>query len=113
MKILLVEDEFLIAAEIRFHLERAGFAGVEYAATETDALAAIAAGGWDAAIVDANLNGRGIDGVALALQGGNIPFVIVTGYGRNGLPETLARVPVIEKPFNPQNLVDAVSRLRK
>lgn len=111
MAILMIEDEFLVAAEIRFHLESGGFADVEYAATERDALASIAGGDWEAAVVDANLNGRGIDRVAAALTARRIPFVIVTGYGRQGLPEAVANVPVIEKPFQPKALVDAVARL--
>lgn len=111
MKILIVEDEFLVAAEIRFQLERAGLGEVEHAATERDALAAIASGDWDAAVVDANLNGRKIHEVALALSEKKVPFVIVTGYGRTSLPETVAGVPVIDKPFHPKTLVDAVSRL--
>ena len=111
MAILMIEDEFLVAAEIRFHLERGGFGEVEHVATERDALAAIAARKWDAAVVDANLNGRGIDGIAAALAGKSIPFVIVTGYGRKALPEAVADVPVIEKPFHPEALVNTVAGL--
>jgi CheY-like chemotaxis protein len=107
----MIEDEFLIAAEIRFHLERGGFSDVEHAATEPDALAAIAARDWDAAVVDANLNGRGIDGVATALGAKRIPFVVVTGYGRDGLRHVPADVPVLDKPFRPEMLVEIVARL--
>ena len=111
MAILMIEDEFLVAAEIRFHLEQAGFTGVQHAATETDALTAIGGRDWHAAIVDANLNGRGIDRVASALFAKRIPFVIVTGYGRQGLPQSVASVTVVNKPFLPQTLVDTVARL--
>ncbi len=111
MAILIVEDEFLIALDIRFHLQRAGFAEVEHAATEEAALDAIAAREWSAAILDANLDGKRIDAIAAALQARDVPFVIVTGYGRNGLPAILADVPVVEKPFNPRRLLDVVTRL--
>lgn len=111
MAILMIEDEFLVAAEIRFHLKRGGFAELEHAATEQDALTAIAAHDWEAAIVDANLNGRGIEGIALALLARHVPFVIVTGYGRDSLPETVAGAPVIDKPFEPKRLVSTVARL--
>ena len=107
----MIEDEFLIAAEIRFHLERGGFLDVEHAATEPDALAAIAARDWDAAVVDANLNGRGVDGVAAALRAKGVPFVIVTGYGRDGLSHVPADVTVLEKPFRPETLVEVVAGL--
>lgn len=111
MAILIVEDEFLVAAEIRYQLERGGFAAVEHAATERAALAAISARPWDAAIVDANLNGRSIDSVAEALRLKGIPFVIVTGYGREGLSAALAGAPVIDKPFQPATLLSTLIRL--
>ena len=111
--ILMIEDEFLVAAEIRFHLERGGFRHVEHAATERTALAAIEARQWDAAVLDANLNGSGIPGVVAALERKNIPFAIVTGYGRKGLPENLGEVPVLDKPFRPEALMETVTRLCK
>jgi CheY-like chemotaxis protein len=108
MSILVIEDEFLVAAEIRFHLDRGGFREVEHAATERDALAAIAACDWQAAVVDANLDGVGIERIAEALQEKSIPFIIVTGYGRKGLPRAFANVPVIDKPFRPGTLIDTL-----
>ena len=111
MAILIIEDEFLVAVDIRFHLQRAGFAEVEHASTEEAALRAIADRSWAAAVVDANLNGRGIDEIAAALKGKGVPFVVVTGYGRNGLPAVVDDVQVIEKPFNSKRLLDAVTGL--
>ena len=111
MAILMIEDEFLVAAEIRFHLERGGFSEVEHTATEADALAAIAARRWDAAVLDANLNGRGVDTIAAALHEKRVPFVVVTGYGRAGFPQSLGDVPVLDKPFRPKTLVETVGRL--
>ena len=111
MAILMVEDEFLVAAEIRFHLERGGLGEVEHVSTEQDALAAIGAREWEAAVVDANLNGRRMDGISAALLEKRIPFVIVTGYARDGLSQAVTGVPVINKPFHPKTLVDTVARL--
>jgi len=111
MRILMIEDEYLVAEEIRFCLKRAGFAEIEHAATEHDALKCISDAAWDAAVVDANLDGRRLDGIADALFDRGIPFVIVTGYGRSSLPERVADITVIEKPFRPKALVDAVSSL--
>ena len=110
MAILVVEDEFLVAAEIRLHLERGGLGPIEVAATEQEALAALTAGKWDAAVVDANLNGQTSERVVEALSQKNVPLVIVTGYGRSGLPDTYDKIPVLDKPFRPRELVDVVSR---
>lgn len=112
MAILIIEDEFLVAEEIRFHLVRAGFSEIEHAATERDALAAIAGRQWDAAVLDANLDGTGVERIVEALQMRSIRFAIVTGYGRQGLPKTMTEsVPVITKPFKPGTLTDTLARL--
>jgi DNA-binding response OmpR family regulator len=112
MAILIIEDEFLVAAEIRLHLERGGFRDVEEAVTERDALTAIDARQWDAALLDANLDGVGVERIMEALGAKSIPFAIVTGYGRAGLPNAIADdVPVIGKPFRPGTLIDTVARL--
>lgn len=107
----MIEDEFLVATEIQYHLQRGGFTDVAHVATEKDALAAIADRNWDAAVVDANLNGRGIGTIAAALLQKNVPFVIVTGYARESLPASVAHVAVIYKPFHSKNLLDAVKGL--
>src|SRR5690242_3333121 len=107
----MIEDEYLVAEEIRLYLARAGFSGIEHAATEDEALRCISAISWDAAVVDANLDGRSIDKIADALCARRVPFVVVTGYNRKSLPERLSGITVVEKPFRPKALVDAVSSL--
>jgi CheY-like chemotaxis protein len=110
-RILVIEDEYLVALEMQSVLADAGFAEVEYAATEREALARIEEGGWDAAIADANLNGRGISRIAAALTEHGVPFMIVTGYARESLPPEVAHVPFLDKPFHAPRLVQTVSRL--
>jgi DNA-binding response OmpR family regulator len=107
----MIEDEYLVAEEIRLYLARAGFSGIEHAATEDEALRCISGTAWDAAVVDANLDGHNIDAIADALYTRGVPFVIVTGYNRKSLPERLSGVTVVEKPFRSNALVDAVSSL--
>jgi DNA-binding response OmpR family regulator len=111
LAILMIEDEFLVAAEIRFHLERGGFREIKHAATEHDALAAINADQWDAAVLDANLKRQGIERIAAALWKKGIAFVIVTGYGRRDLPEAIANAPLIDKPFSPETLLNTMTQL--
>jgi CheY-like chemotaxis protein len=111
MKILVIEDEYLVAEEIRHCLLRGGFGESVHAATEGDALKSIFETGWDAAVLDGNLNGRSVDSIAEALLERRIPFVIVTGYDRRSLPERVRDMVVIEKPFRWKTLMDAVSNL--
>jgi DNA-binding response OmpR family regulator len=107
----MIEDEYLVAEEIRMCLTGAGFSGIEYAATQDEALKCISEGAWDAAILDANLDGRGVDAIADMLSQRGVPFVIVTGYNRKSLLEGLSGVTVVEKPFRPKTLVNAGSGL--
>jgi DNA-binding response OmpR family regulator len=109
--VLVIEDEFLVALEIQTELTNAGFAAVEHAATEQEALARIQEGQWDAVVADANLNGRGLTRIASALNQHGIPFVVVTGYSRESLPPEVREVPVIDKPFSGRKLVQTVRNL--
>ena len=110
-RILVIEDEFVIGLEIHSLLTEAGFEVVGPAATVPAALKQISEGSFDAALVDANLGGDTIDGVTAALANRGTPFVLVTGYGRKSLPPQLANAPLIQKPFDPRTLIDAVQRL--
>jgi hypothetical protein len=62
-------------------------------------------------LVDANLGGDSIEGVTAALADRGTPFVLVSGYSRKSLPPQLARAPLIQKPFDPRAVIDAVQRL--
>lgn len=110
-RILVIEDEFLIGLEIHTLLTEAGFLVVGPAATVPAALKHISEGNFDAALVDANLGGDSVVGVAAALANRGTPFVIVTGYSRKSLPPQLANAPLIQKPFDPPTVIDAVQRL--
>lgn len=99
-RILVIEDEFLIALEITAALEQGGFSSVEQAASEKEALKRITEERWDGVIADANLNGRSIDRIASLLGQRSIPFIVVTGYGKDTLPAAIGAAPVLEKPFH-------------
>lgn len=109
LRFLVIEDEPLIALDIKDTLMKAGAAAAHSAGTEGEALGLIAKSAFDAALLDANLHGEPVDTIAGALVRRNIPFVFVTGYGRAGLPEALQHVPVVPKPFSEQQLVDALT----
>lgn len=110
-RILVIEDEFLVALEIQSELSQAGFADIEHAATEREALQRLKERHWDAVVADTNLNGRGMGQVVAALNERHIPFVIVTGYSRESLPPEVAHVPLIDKPFSGPHLVQTVISL--
>jgi CheY-like chemotaxis protein len=110
-RILLVEDEPLIAMDIAAQLEAAGCEVIGPAGTVAAAKHLIAASSCDAALVDANLAGHPVDEVAAALTQKGIPFAFATGYGQEGLPISFRGSPLLTKPFNPEQLLAAIEGL--
>ena len=113
VRVLLVEDEYLVASLIEEFLGIAGCIvtgpiprlaqAVDVADRET----------CDAAVLDVNLAGERIYPVADILSRRNIPFVFVTGYGTSALPSKYADRPRICKPFRMTELLAALSNIVK
>ena len=106
-RILLVEDEYLIAQAVMRDLERESVVGGPAPSVER-ALRLVEDGPpIDAAILDLNLSG--VDSLPLAevLQDRAVPFVFATGYISADVPRQWQHVPGVEKPFR----VDTVARL--
>ncbi len=108
-RILVVEDEFLIALDITGVLEQAGLTVVGPAANVRDALQAIEGGGVEGALLDAHLGGEPVGHVADALIARRIPFAFVSGYGREHLPAAHRNAPLVRKPFTGKDLLAAVA----
>ena len=99
-KLLVVEDDFLLAFEMETILADAGYEVVGPAATVAKALNLIDANQLDAALVDCNLNGESATAVAITLAAKGIPFAVVTGYERERLHEAFSHGLFASKPFN-------------
>lgn len=110
MKILIVEDEALIAMELDEAIRNAG-AESEIATKVAEALRKISESNFDAAILDVNLNGKRSDVLAAALTRRNIPFAFVTGYGRDTLPAAFRQAALLSKPFNPSEVAQTLTSL--
>jgi DNA-binding response OmpR family regulator len=108
LRVLIVEDEALIAQEIEAALADAGFAIVGLAPTVSKALALIAEAELEAVVLDANLRGHSAEPVALVLREAGIPFIVLTGYGKAHLTGPLLDAPRLAKPFHPETLVRTV-----
>lgn len=101
LRLLVVEDEYMVAEHIGMLLEDFGCDVAGPVATIEEALAAVENGGLDGALLDANLNGDSSAPIAAALHAASVPFVVVTGYGARALAdEALDRAPRIIKPFS-------------
>jgi PAS domain S-box-containing protein len=110
-RVLVVDDEPLVSMDAISTLNQAGHEVVGPAATVEKAMALIERGGFDVALLDANLAGRPVDSLATALKQRNIPFAFLTGYGRGSLPQAFRQAPLLSKPFTPQQLLKAVGSL--
>lgn len=110
-RLLVVEDEALVALDIVAALEGAGAEVAGSAGTARDALNIINSGPLDAALLDANLRGDPVDEIARALASRNVPFLFVTGDGRESLPKEFGSSAMLSKPFAQGQLLAAVALL--
>ncbi|MDO9637694.1 MAG: response regulator [Pseudotabrizicola sp.] len=103
-RVLLIEDEPLVAMDLSYELEDVGAEVVAVARTLRDALVAAEQQRIDLALLDGNLGGEKVDEVAAILRRRGIPFCFVSGYGREHLPADFITVPIVQKPVDPLKL---------
>lgn len=111
LKILLVEDEMLIALLLEDMVTELGFEVVGPAMRLQSALALAREETFDLAIVDINLANEKSFPIADALRERGIPFIFATGYGTNGLDEAYRGTRTIQKPFESEDLALAIRQV--
>jgi CheY-like chemotaxis protein len=109
-RILVVEDEFLVAADIALMLEELGCHPIGPIGDLETAVRAATDEPLDAALLDVNLHGRSAMPVADALAARGVPFVFCTGYDARGLPRH-GDAPRLAKPFQIRELRRAILAL--
>jgi CheY-like chemotaxis protein len=111
-RVLLVEDDYLLAKPLEELFEGRGATILGPAATTKKALALLAQNARvDAAVVDINLGGTMSFAVADALLALAVPFVFTTGYTASIIPERFRDAAVIQKPARPMDILDALTAL--
>ncbi len=109
--ILVVEDEFLIAADISDAIESARGTVGQLVTTVREAHEALSSRKFDGAVLDLKLlNGSALS-VAQRLARDGVPYVLLTGYDRDGVPGLLRAAPRLEKPFRRDDLIKIATRL--
>lgn len=103
-RILLVEDEIMVAWALEDMLGKLGCAVVGPAARVDQALALIDTVDVDAAVLDINLNGEESYPVADALTARGVPFLFSTGYHKSNLREAYRSLPLLQKPYERSSL---------
>lgn len=110
-RILVVEDEYLLADELHMELERAGATVIGPASGLPEALALInATPDIDGAVLDANLKGEMVFPAAELLQDRGIPILFVSGYDAMVIPARFKETPRCEKPIGVRRIIDALAR---
>ena len=107
-RVLIVEDEVLLAETLVGLLEDGGFSTAGPAGTVAGAMDIIETAAVDAAILDIRLFQELSYEVAYALKERGIPFIFVTACGRRDLPADLRSRPFVEKPFPPRALLQTL-----
>jgi CheY-like chemotaxis protein len=103
LRILIVEDEFLIAFMLTEMLIGARASVVGPARTKDQALMLAQSERLDGALLDVNLKGERSYAVAAELKRRGIPFVLVTGYGE--AHDACTDAPIVCKPFTEDRLL--------
>ena len=112
LRVLIVEDELIIAMELEGLLRSLGCIPLEPVPNIGKALRTLADEPPDAALLDVNLQGERVTPVAEALQAKGIPFVLVTGYGNERLNEAALRDAVyLRKPVDASKLRRALAKV--
>lgn len=110
-RILVVEDEYLIASDLKKQLTRVRAEVIGPVANIAAGCRLVASEPIDAALIDVNLNGEMSWMLADQLTAARIPHLIVTGYVGSSLPEAYRATPRLTKPYSEALMLDMVSAL--
>src|SRR3954451_23145729 len=110
-RVLVVEDESLLAETLCDLMQGAGCEPVGPAATVAAALRLIDQASIDVAVLDIRLLSEMSFPVAYALRRRGIPLLFLTSCQRRHLPQDLGDAILVEKPFSAHLLIEIVQRL--
>ncbi|MGO9983595.1 MAG: response regulator [Rhodomicrobium sp.] len=110
IRILIIEDEPMIALVLKELLIARGFQVAGVTAKLAKALAMIELGALEAAIVDANLGGVSASPAGAALEAKGLPYLVLSGYSAEQQPGAFPGAALfMQKPFVPDLLIEALS----
>ena len=111
-RILIVEDQFLIAIELQESLEKAGATVVGPVGRLDRALSKVEDDDLNAALLDVDLNGERCWPVADLLSRAGVPFAFTTGFSANiVMPKRFEGRPVVAKPYREGEILSAIRKL--
>nr|WP_162247287.1 response regulator [Rhizobium sp. Leaf453] len=112
-RVLVLEDNFIIAMEAEDILKSIGVEHVEIATNVEQAKSLIEAHDFDFALLDVNLGNETSFAFAEIVTARGIVFGFVTGYGESSIfPAVLRDIPRITKPFNEDSMASLLTSAR-
>lgn len=111
LRVLVVEDEYFLATELKRALMDAGAASVQLSGDLLDGAREVVADGYAFALLDLNLRGDFAYPLADILTRRGVPFGFMTGFDRKHLPSRFAQVAYWQKPISPDLLVRDIERM--
>ena len=109
LRVIIVEDNFLLARRLAELMEGAGFSVAGLAGNPEAAVELIERRDFDVALLDVMLGSRSVKDVALRLHAEGRPIVFLSGYNDlEMLPPELRSVPRLAKPVEPSLLLRAI-----
>jgi DNA-binding NtrC family response regulator len=109
-KVLIVEDEPVIAFDLEQILVSAGIEIVGNVGSVERALSVLQSTSCDAAVLDQSLKGESVENVASYLRKNGKPFIFVSGYGRHTVSTEYSDAPLLTKPVDPKQLVTIIEK---
>jgi DNA-binding response OmpR family regulator len=111
LRVLVVEDEFLIAHDISRILHSEGCEVLGPVPVVSAAEEIVMRGALDGAVLDVNLRGDLVFPLAQKLLVRRVPILFTTGYDRDNLPEAFSGCPMLQKPFRARRLRELARQL--
>ena len=108
-RILIVEDEFLVAIDLAAQLEVHGYETLGPCTSVKDAMGYFERETFDAAILDVNLVAETSEALAIALKEKGIPFIVASGYSKEQFPSVFSGSPMVSKPVQTDQLMALLS----
>jgi CheY-like chemotaxis protein len=108
-RVLIVEDEVVVSLFLEDLLSEFGYAVAGVVSHLDEAMARVP--DYDVAVLDVHLNGHNVFDFADMLAARDTPFVFTTGYGARGIPTRHCARPVLQKPFQPDELERVLAQL--
>ncbi len=108
-RVLVVEDEFLLAMMMEDLLLDEGCIVIGPFARVQDALVAAKNEDIDLAVLDVNVAEEKVFPVATQLEARGVPFILLTGYGQKAVPDDCPHWEAHDKPYDPQTLINVLA----